>query len=165
MPYPYRRCVLAVVLVAAVSGCAAVPGLRTGPAASSQQVPLPEIPAPVRMTIEKLTAGGEIRVLKQKKIDGRVIYHVEARMGEKDVEYDIASDGRILATKERAAYDSLPEAVKTAVRKYFGSATGLIAFREVQNDKTFYEVEGRRGDAMVILKLTDTGRIIEREKS
>jgi hypothetical protein len=82
----------------------------------------------------------------------------------KDVEYDVASDGKVLSRQESIAYDSLPAAVQTAVQKYFGSAVGLKASREIEEGKTFYEVEGSKAGSTIALKLTETGKIIEEEK-
>jgi hypothetical protein len=58
----------------------------------------------------------------------------------------------------------LPVVVKNAVQKYFGSAEGLKASREIEKGKTFYEVEGSKAGATIALKLTETGKIIEEEK-
>ena len=97
MQYSYLRCLLAVVVVAGGSGCDAISGLGPGQTMSAQQVPLVEIPAPVRLTLERLTAGGEIRVLQQTTIEGRSIYHVDATVDGKDMVYDIARNGEVLA--------------------------------------------------------------------
>jgi uncharacterized membrane protein YkoI len=158
-------CLLVSAVIAAASGCAALSGLGDEGNASDWQVPLSSIPAPARITIEKLTAGGEIEKIEQEEAGGRVIYDVEARVDGKDVEYDVASDGTVLTIEESVSYDSLPEAVKAASRKYFGTEAGLRASKEVEEDKTFYEVEGNKGNAVVTLKLTDTGRIIEKKRS
>jgi hypothetical protein len=94
----------------------------------------------------------------------KVIYDVEASVRGKDVEYDVASDGKVLSRQESIAYDSLPAVVKTTVQKYFGSAAGLKASREIEEGKTFYEVEGSKAGSTIALKLAETGKIIEEEK-
>ena len=158
-------CLLVLAVLALASGCGALSGLGSEEDASDRLVPLPSIPAPARVTIERLTAGGQIERLEQEEIDGRVVYDVEANVDGKHVEYDIASDGTVLTTEESVAYDSLPDAVRASSRKYFGSDAELKASKEVEDDKTYYEVEGTKGSAVITLKLTDTGRIVEREKS
>lgn len=102
MKSPYLHAALAVVLLAGVSGCAIGPMDISAP-----QVLLPEIPAPARVTLEALTAGGEIETLKRKETEGRAVYHIEARVGDEDVEYDIAGDGRVLAVNAADACTSL----------------------------------------------------------
>jgi len=155
---------LVAVLIVGISGCAAMLGHGAKKEAPGQQVSLSEIPSPARTTIERLTAGGEIKKIEKEEAGGKVIYDVEARVGDKDVEYDVASDGKVLTREESIAYDLLPVAVKTAVQKYFGSAEGLKASREIEEGKTFYEVEGSKAGATIALKLTETGKIIEEEK-
>ncbi len=165
MPYRILMCVLVAVLIAGVSGCAAISGRGAKEETSVERVSLADVPTPARATIERLTAGGEIKMIEQEEVGGKAIYDVEAKVGEKDVEYDIAGDGTVLTAEESVAYASLPAPVRATAQKYFGSAAGLKASREVENGKTFYEVEGRKkGNAVVALKLTDTGRIVEEEK-
>jgi hypothetical protein len=67
----------------------------------------------------------------------------------------------VLTTEQSVPYASLPLAVRNAAQKHFGSAVGLKASVEVENGKTFYEVEGKKGEA---LKLSETGQIVEEEK-
>lgn len=67
-----------------------------GQTAGRQPTLLPEISAQARVTIERLTADGEIRVLQVTEIEGVAIYHVEARVKEDDVVYDVTNDGTVL---------------------------------------------------------------------
>ena len=154
------ECTLVVLLVAGMSGC----GTTSEQGACVRQVPLSAVPEPARLVIETLIAGGEIKTIEKEEVNGQVIYDVEASVGGKDVEYDVASDGTVLTAEESVPYASVPAAVRAAAEKYFGSAAGLKASREVEDGKTFYEVEGSKKGNAVALKLTDAGRIIEEEK-
>ena len=87
--------------------------------------------------VETLTAGGQIRKIDREEQDGRIIYDVEATVEGKDVEYDVAADGTVLSSEQSVEYASLPDAVKTAVQEYFGSADGLKAAREVEEGQVF----------------------------
>jgi uncharacterized membrane protein YkoI len=127
-------------------------------------VSLSDLPAPARATIDRLTAGGNIKKLEKEEQDGKVIYDVEANVKGKDVEYDVASDGKVLTAEESVPYASLPAAVQAAAMKYFGFTKGLIASKEVENGKTFYEVEGKKSGSTIALKLTETGKVVEEEK-
>ena len=158
------ECTLVVALIASISGCGALSRVEAEKDASAQQMPLSAVPEPARIAIEKLVAGGEIKKIEKEEVDGKVVYDVEATVGEKDVEYDVAGDGTVLTTEESVPYASLPAAVRAAAEKYFGSAAGLKASREVESVKTFYEVEGAKKGNAVTLKLTDAGRIVEEEK-
>jgi len=89
---------------------------------------------------------------------------VEATVQGKNVEYDVAEDGTVLSSEQAVPYASLPAAVRDSVEKYFGSAEGLAASQEIEEGKTFYEIEGKKHGAAVALKVTDAGKIIEEEE-
>ena len=135
-----------------------------GKEAPGQQVSLSDVPAPARAVIEKVTAGGKIRQLEKAEEGGRTVYDVEATVGGREVEYDVAADGTILTSGQSVPYASVPLVVRNAAEKYFGSATGLKAFVEVEEGKTFYEISGQKGGAPMTVKLSDTGQIVEEEK-
>jgi len=159
--------VLVVVLIVGVMGCCSLcergeKGEKKE--APAQQVSLSEVPEPARATIEKVTAGGKIKSIEKEEKDGKVSYDVQATVGGRDVEYDIAADGAVLTNEQSVPYPSLPLAVRNAAEKYFGSAAGLKALVEVEEGKTFYEVEGKKGKTPITLRITDTGQIVEEEK-
>jgi uncharacterized membrane protein YkoI len=164
MRYLIFQAVLAAFLIVGILGCAAPSGNEAKKEAPSQQVQLSQIPSPARSTIERLTAGGEIKKIEKEEQNGEVIYDIEAKVKDKDVEYDVASNGTVLTSEESIAYDSLPTEVKQAVQKYFGSAEGLKASREIEKGETFYEVEGSKAGSKIALKLSETGQILEEEK-
>ena len=156
--------VLATTLILTVTGCSAISGEGAKKEAPAQIVPLSDLPAPARSTVERLTAGGQIKKIERAEEGGAVIYDVEATVQGKDVEYDVAGDGKVLTSEESVAFASLPAAVKAAVARYFGSVSGLKASREDEAGKTFYEVEGKKAGKTITLKLNDGGRILEEEK-
>jgi uncharacterized membrane protein YkoI len=162
--------VLAVIVIVGVTGCCCPSkhGEKAEKAekkeAPAQQVSLSQVPEPARATIEKLTAAGKIKSIEKEEKDGKAIYDVEATVQGRGVEYDIAADGTVLTTEQSVPYASLPLAVRTAAEKYFGSAKGLAAAVEVEDGKTFYEVEGKKGKTPLTLRITDAGQIVEEEK-
>lgn len=163
MQYQILRAVLVAVLIVVLSGCAAISG-RSEKESRGQLVSLSDLPAPARATIDRLTAGGEIKKIEKEEQEGIVIYDVEAKVKDKDVEYDVDGNGKILSAEESVPYSSMPSVVQAAAKKYFGSAEGLKASKEVEKGKTFYEVEGKKGGSTIALKLSDTGEILEEEK-
>jgi uncharacterized membrane protein YkoI len=157
------RILLSVVTVAGVlvlAGCQS-PEEKEAPA---QAVTLSEVPAKARATIETFTAGGEITRIEREGQGDKAVYDVEATVRGKKVEYDIASDGSVLSSEESIPYTSVPTSVQIAASRYFGSSQGLSASKEIEKAKTYYEVEGKKGDTTVTLKITDAGKIIEEEK-
>lgn len=153
-------CVLVTVaLFTVLSGCSVSSHHGEGERAGGPAVALSDLPAPAQATIQKLTGAGEIRKLDKEEKGGTVIYDVEARVQGKDVEDHVSSDGTVLTSEESVAFASLPAAVRAAAEKHFGSTAGLKASKELEEGKTFYEVEGGKGS----VKLTDTGAIAEEE--
>ena len=132
--------------------------------APAQQVSLSDVPEPARAVIEKVTTGGQIKKIEKAEEGGKTIYDVEATMRDRDVEYDIAADGTILTSGQTVPYTSVPLVVRNAAEKYFGSAAGLQASKEVENSKTLYEVEGKKKGKEVALRLAAAGQILEEEK-
>ena len=156
------RIVLIGAILIGLSGCSVFMGNGAGQEPGA--LALSDLPGPARATIQKLIGGGEIRKLEREEEAGAVIYDVEARVDGKEVEYDVRSDGVVLSSEESVAFRSLPPPVRWAARKYFGSGEGLKASKEVEEGKTFYEVEGKKDGVAVELKLTDSGEIIEEER-
>jgi len=164
MQYRILQSVVAVVLIVGLSGCKCPCGRGEKKEAPAQAVTLSDVPAPARAAIEKLMAGGQIIKIDREGEGDKAIYDVEGKMQNKAVEYDVAADGTVLSTEESIPYASAPAPVQTAAARYFGSSEGLLAHREVEEGKTFYEVEGKKGETAVTLKITETGKIIEEEK-
>ena len=163
-----QRRMMCVLVTAALfmvlSGCCVSSHHGEGERAGGLALTLSDLPAPAQATIQKLIGAGEIRKLDKEEKGATVIYDVEARVQGKDVEYDVSSDGTVLTSEESVAFASLPAAVRAAAEKHFGSSAGLKASREVEEGKTFYEVEGGKGSAKGSVKLTDTGAIAEEEE-
>jgi len=155
---------VAAIVIVLATGCSAISGKGEKKEAPGQVVSLSDLPAPAKATIERLTAGGQIKQIEKAEEGGAVIYDVEATVGEKDVEYDVAADGKVLTSEESVPFASVPTAVAAAASQYFGSAQGLKASKEIEAGKTFYEVEGKKAGKAIALKLDDAGQILEEEK-
>lgn len=158
MKYLILQCVLITILILGLYGCNSLTGQ-----VKEEAVSLSDIPEPARATIERLTTGGEIIKLEKEEVEGEVIYDVEAKMKDKDVEYDVAADGTILTSEQTVPYSSLPVMVQDAVKRYFGLGEILKTSKEIEAGETFYEVEGRKGGSTVELKLSEIGEIVEEE--
>jgi len=162
MQFRILKAVVAVVLIAGLSGCKCPFAQKKE--APAQAVTLSDVPTPAKAAINTLMAGGEITKIEKEGQGAKAIYDVEGKSQGKSVEYDVAADGTVLSSEESVPYTSLPEAVRKAAEKYFGSSEGLAANKEIEKGKTFYEVEGQKGGATITLKLSDTGKILEKEK-
>jgi hypothetical protein len=90
---------------------------------------------------------------------GKTVYDVEATADGKHLEFLIAdADGTVLGTEVPIAYGDLPEAVRTAAEKYFGTAVGLTAMKGVEYGETTYEIEGPRNGKTVEATFDPTGK-------
>jgi hypothetical protein len=63
---------------------------------AGKNVPLDQLPAAVRATIERETAGGQIKEIEQDHEGGQLIYEVEFTQGGQEFELDVAADGKLL---------------------------------------------------------------------
>ena len=133
---------LAVGVAGLVAGCASS---RTGSSQKEVSVSLAELSEPARATVKKVTAGGQVDEMIKEVERGKTVYDVEATVGGKHVEFLIAdADGAVLGTEVPIEFNQLPEAVRAAAEKYFGSATGLKAMKGLEYGETHYEVEGKK---------------------
>ena len=164
MQYRILQSVMVAVLLVGLCGCETIFGPAAKKEAPAQVVSLSDVPEPARTTIDRLIGTGTIKKIEKEETGGTAIYDVEARVGDKDVEYDVAADGKVLTREESVPYSTVPAVVQAAVEKYFGSDQGLKASKEIEDGKIFYEVEGKKGGAVVALKLDETGKILEEEK-
>jgi uncharacterized membrane protein YkoI len=113
-------------------------------------VTLTQLSEPARATVEKVTAGGKIEQMTKEVERGKTVYDVEAEVDGKHLEFLIAdTDGAVLGTEVPIAYGELPEAVRAAAEKYFGTASGLKAMKGVEFGETTYEIEGTKNGKTV----------------
>lgn len=158
--------ILVLILVITELGCGSKKSepAQTQKQETDQMLKLADLPLPVRTTVEKLTAGGEIKRITKDTEDGQMIYDIDAIVNDKEVEYDISPDGSILSSEESIEYSTLPKPVCAIAEKYFGMAEGLKAHKEIEKGMNFYEIEGEKEGCKVTLKLSETGQIVEEEK-
>jgi uncharacterized membrane protein YkoI len=145
--------------VAGLAGCASTGGKKEG-----TRVSLAELSEPARATVKKLTAGGKVDKIDKEVEKGKLVYDVEATVGGKHIEYLIAdADGAVLGTETSIEFGELPEPVRAAAQKYFGSSTGLKAMKGVEYGKTSYEIEGKKNGKTAEVTFDPTGKLLEEE--
>jgi uncharacterized membrane protein YkoI len=137
-------------------GCAST---RSGSAQKEVSVSLAELSGPARATVNKVTAGGQIEKMTKEVENGKVVYDLEATVDGKHLEFLIAdADGAVLGTEVPIEFSQLPEAVRKAAEKYFGSASGLTIMKGVEYGQTHYEIEGWKNGKTVELTFDPAGR-------
>ncbi|MGD0017192.1 MAG: hypothetical protein ABSC38_06740 [Verrucomicrobiia bacterium] len=125
----------------------------------AQRVSLADLPGPVRATVDKVTSDGKVKMIDKEMEKGKVVYDVEAMVSGKHMEFLIAADGTVLGTETSIEYNELPDAVRAAAEKYFGSATGLEATKGVEEGVTSYEIEGRKNGKKVTAEFDPSGKL------
>ena len=125
----------------------------------AQRVTLADVSGPAKATIERVTAGGTVEKIDKEVERGKKVYDVEATVGGKHVEYLIAeADGAVLGTENSIEFSELPEPVRVAAEKYFGSSAGLKAMKGVEYGETSYEINGQRHGKEVEVSFDPSGR-------
>jgi uncharacterized membrane protein YkoI len=145
---------LSVAILAA--GCASS---RDGSTQKEVSVSLADLSAPARATVDRVTAGGRVDKLTREVERGKTVYDVEATVGGKHVEFLIgAADGAVLGTEVPIEFAQLPEPVRSAAAKYFGSTAGLKAMKGEEYGETSYEIEGTKNGKAVEVTFDPAGR-------
>ena len=153
------RFIMALSLAVGAAGLAAGCASTKGSAQKEERVTLAQMSAPARATVEKETAGGKVDQIDKEVEKGKVVYDVEATVGGKHVEFLIAdADGAVLGTENEIAFSELPEPVRAAAEKYFGTSAGLKVMKGVEYGETHYEIEGPKGGKTVEVTFDPTGK-------
>ena len=120
---------------------------------------LAQLSEPARATVNRVTAGGQVDKMTREVERGKTVYDVEATVGGKHMEYLIAdSDGELLGTEVPIEFTELPEPVRTATEKYFGTTTGLTVMKGVEYGETQFEIEGPKNGKVVEVTFDPSGK-------
>ena len=139
-------------LIVAVVMCLAVAGFAAGCSSTGkkgtkkeQDISADQMSAIARATMQKQARSGLIEKITKEVERGRTVYDVEANVDGRHMEYLIADDtGELLGTEVPIDYSKVPQPVRTAAEKYFGTSTGLTAMKGVEYGETHYEIEGMK---------------------
>ena len=97
--------------------------------------------------------------ITREKERGKVVYDVEATINGKHQEFLIAdADGTVLGTETSIEFSQLPEPVRMAAEKYFGTSGGLKAMKGVEYGETSYEIEGPKNGKTVEVTFDSAGK-------
>lgn len=145
--------VSAITLAGLITGCSS---MKSG---GEQDVTLEQMSAPARATVNKETAGGHVDKITKEVERGKMVYDVEATVAGKHMEYLIAdADGAVLGTEVPIQFDELPEPVRAATEKYFGTTSGLTIMKGLEYGETHYEIEGPKNGKKVEVTFDPAGK-------
>jgi uncharacterized membrane protein YkoI len=137
---------------AIMAGCAS---MKTG----EQDVTLAQASEPARATISKEVGSGHVDKISKEVERGKTVYDVEATVDGKHMEYLIAEkDGELLGTEVPIEFNQLPDPVRAATEKYFGTSTDLTIMKGVEYGETHYEIEGMKKGKKVEVTFDPEGR-------
>lgn len=157
------RFIVTLTLALGLGGLAA--GCRSGRSAREARettVTAAQLTGPARVTLERVTAGGQVEKITKEVEKGKPLYDVEAVVGGKHVEFLISeTDGAVLGTEVPVEFTELPEPVRAAAAKFFGGAAGLKAMKGVEFGETSYEVEGTKNEKTVEVTYDPSGKPLE----
>jgi uncharacterized membrane protein YkoI len=122
-------------------------------------VTLAQVSEPAQATIKKETAGGQVDKITKEIERGKTVYDVEATVGGKHMEYLVAdANGELLSTEAPIEFNQLPEPVRAAGEKYFGTTNGLTIMQGVEYGETHYELEGLKNGKKVEVTFDAEGK-------
>jgi uncharacterized membrane protein YkoI len=135
---------------------------RSSTAAKEQDVSLAQLSEPARATVTQATSGGHVDKITKEVERGQTVYDVEATVGGRHMEYLVAeADGKMLGTEVPVEFTELPEPVRAATEKYFGTTTGLTIMKGVEYGETHYEIEGQKNGKKVEVTFDPAGKRTE----
>jgi uncharacterized membrane protein YkoI len=142
-----------------------------------EKVTLDQVPAAVKATILKESAGSEIKEVEFETEGGKTVYEAEFVRAGKTVEIKVAPDGTLLETEEKeqkaksqeqereVTEAEVPAPALAAIKKLAGGAKITEFAEEIEHGSTFYEgswktAEGSNVDGLV----TSAGDLVEIEE-
>jgi uncharacterized membrane protein YkoI len=154
-------------------------------AENEQTVSLSQVPPAVRATIEQQAAGAEIKKIELGDENGKQIYEVELLKGGQEQGFKVAADGTFLGSeeeekaeqheqqgeekgkeesKQEIAYETLPDAVKSAAEQYLGTQGEFKAEKETEAGLVVYGVAVNKNGLEQSIEVTENGTVTEFEK-
>ena len=133
---------------------------------------LDQVPAAVKATILKESAGGKITEIERETTNGKTIYEAEFILDGDEIEITIAPDGTLLGREVEHEGDDeddltigeVPEPARGALVKLAGGAKIIKAEREKEHGVLVYEAEWVVNGTQHEAAVTADGTLIETEE-
>ena len=140
--------------------------------AEEEEVTLDQVPAAVKATILKESAGGKITEIERETKNGQTLYEAEFLLDGQKIEIKIAPDGSLLGREiEREGDDEddltiaqVPEPARAALLKLAGDAKIVKAEREREHGVLIYEAEWIKNGSKHEAAVTADGTLVEMEE-
>ena len=138
---------------------------EAGAQETEKPVRMKNLPPAVQAAVREQSKGATLRGLSQETKDGKKFYEAELRVSghTKDVLMD--ADGKVIEIEEQVAFNALPPAVQTSLRKLAGK--GRIVLVESitkggtkDNALIAYEAHVRTGRKLSEIKVDPNGQTV-----
>ncbi|MBU0640192.1 MAG: PepSY-like domain-containing protein [Planctomycetes bacterium] len=136
-----------------------------------EKVTLDQVPAPVKATILKESAGGEITEIERETKDGKTVYEAEFMLNGQKIEIKIAPDGALLGRDaededdDDLSIDQVPGPARAALLKLAGNSPIVEVEAEKEHGVQVFDAkwvkDGVRHEAAVMAD----GTLLEIEES
>ncbi|MCP4249186.1 MAG: hypothetical protein GY778_19250 [bacterium] len=138
-----------------------------------EQVTLEEVPAAVKATILKESAGGKITEIERETQNGKTTYEAEFLLNGQEVEIEIAPDGTLLGREvenerdddDDLTLDQVPGPARAALLELAGGAKITEVERERDHGGLVYEAEWTANGTQHEAAVTADGALIEIEET
>ena len=148
----------AALAAATVVGCGSM-GHKESGESKERKVTIDQVSPPAKATIDREAPGAQIEKITREIERGRDVYDVEATVGGQHKEWVIAHDtGEVLGREVPIDYGQVPQAVRAAAQKHFGTSQGLTAMKCQEYGETKYEVEGMRNGKRHEMSFDEMGK-------
>jgi uncharacterized membrane protein YkoI len=117
--------------------------------AAAQEKPLQikDLPEAVQRTVREQSKGAFIRTITEETEDGIQQYEVRTVVKGRQRDFNVDTEGKLLAVEEQTRIDSIPAAAKAAILKEVG--TGKLGTVEIvtKGNSTVYEASYTAADS------------------
>ncbi len=137
-----------------------------------EEVTLDQVPAAVKATILKESAGGKITEIERETKNGKTVYEAEFLRNGQEIEIKIAPDGTVLGREvegeeddeDDLTIDQVPEPARAALLELAGGAKIVKAEHEREHGVLVYEAEWVKNGTKHEAAVTADGTLIEIEE-
>ncbi|MFH1748337.1 MAG: PepSY-like domain-containing protein [Planctomycetota bacterium] len=137
-----------------------------------QKVTLDQVPAAVKATILKESAGGKITEIESETKDGKTVYEAEFMLNGQEIDIKIAQDGTLLGREveeegddeDDLTVDQVPGPARAALQKLAGDAKITGWERDKEHGVLIYEAEWVVNGAKHEAAVTADGTLVEIEE-
>jgi uncharacterized membrane protein YkoI len=137
-----------------------------------EDVTLDQVPAAVKATILRESAGGRITEIERETKNGKTVYEAEFLLNGQEIEIKIAPDGTVIGREIEGAeddeddltIDQVPGPARAALLRLADGAKIVEAEREMEHGVPVYEAEWIKNGTRHEAAVTADGTLIELEE-